>query len=56
MKSHISWGGERNIFYKGVETSPYEMRFKNLEGKPGRRSPKRSISTSDELGLLQKNN
>ena len=21
MRSHIGWGGERNIFYKGVKTS-----------------------------------
>ena len=27
-------GGEQNIFYKGVETSTYQTRFKNLEGKP----------------------
>ena len=34
VRSHIGWGGERNIFYKGMETSPYQIRFKNLEGKP----------------------
>ena len=22
VRSHIGWGGERNIIYKGVETSP----------------------------------
>ena len=22
MRSHVGWGGERNILYKGVETSP----------------------------------
>ena len=22
VKSHIGWGGERSIFYKGVETCP----------------------------------
>ena len=22
MRSHIGWRGKRNIFYKGVETSP----------------------------------
>ena len=32
--SHVGWGEERNTLYKGVETSPYQMRFKNLEGKP----------------------
>ena len=29
------------------------MRFKNLEGKPGRESPKRTIFASSGLGLLQ---
>ena len=29
------------------------MHFKNLEGKLERESPKRTISTSGELGLLQ---
>ena len=29
------------------------MRFKNLEGKPERKSPKRTISASGGLGLLQ---
>ena len=29
------------------------MRFKNLEGKPERESPKRTISASDGLGPLQ---
>ena len=29
------------------------MYFKNLEGKPERESPKRTISTSGGLGLLQ---
>ena len=39
-----SVGGERNILYKGVETSPYQTCFKNLEGKPERESSKRTIS------------
>ena len=29
------------------------MRFKNLEGKPEKESPKRTISASDALRLLQ---
>ena len=29
------------------------MRFKNLEGKPERENPKRTISTSGRLGPLQ---
>ena len=53
VRSHISWRGERNILYKGVETSSYQTRFKNLEGKPERESPKRTISTSSGLRLLQ---
>jgi len=52
MRSHINWGGERNILYKGVETSPQQTCFKNLEGKPERESPKRTISASGGLGLL----
>ena len=39
MRSHIGWGGERSILYEGVETSP---RFKNLEGKSERESPKKT--------------
>ena len=31
VRSHISWRRERNILYKGVETSPYQTRFKNRE-------------------------
>ena len=54
VRSHISSGGERRILYKGVKTSPYQTRFKNLEGKPEKESPKRTISASGELALLQK--
>ena len=40
VRSHISWGGEGNIFYMGV------MRhFKNLEGNPERKA-KRTIFIS----------
>ena len=45
MRSHIGWERERNILYKGVENP------KNLEGKPERESPKKTISTSGALGL-----
>ena len=30
VSSHIGWRGERNITYEGVETSPYQTRFKTL--------------------------
>ena len=53
MRFHIGWGGERNIFYKGVETFPFQTRFKNREGKLGRKNPKRTISTSGGLRPLQ---
>ena len=53
MRSHIGWGGESSIFYKGVETSPWSTRFKNLEGKPRREGPKRTISANGGLGPLQ---
>ena len=35
----------------GVESSPLQTRFKNLERKLERESQKRIISTSSELGL-----
>ena len=41
-------GGKRNILYEGVETSP----FNNLEGKPSRENPKRTIFASGGLGML----
>ena len=41
MRSHIGWRGERNIPYKGVETSPL------------RESSKGTISASSGLELLQ---
>ena len=53
VRSHVGWGGERNILYKGVEASVYQTCFKNLEGKPERKSPKRTISASSVLGPLQ---
>ena len=34
VRSHVSWGGERSILYKGVDTFPEQTRFKNLERKP----------------------
>ena len=36
-----------------METSPQKTRLKNIEGKPERESPKRTISVSDGLGALQ---
>ena len=54
MRSHIGWEGEGNILYKGVETSFSQMRFKNLEGKPERKSRKRTISASGGLRLLHR--
>ena len=53
VSSHIGWGRERNTFNKGVETYPQQTRFKNLEGKLERESPKRTISASGGLGPLQ---
>ena len=43
---------ERNILYKGVKTFPSQTRFKNLEGKSGSESLKRTILASGGLGLL----
>ena len=48
---YVSRRREPSISYKGVETSPLERHFKNLEGKPERKSRKRTISGSDGLEL-----
>ena len=53
VRSHIDWRGERNILYKGVETSPLQMCFKNLEGKSERENPKKTMFARGGLGLLQ---
>ena len=54
VRSRIGWrGGERSILYKGIETSPQQTCFKNLEEKPERESPKRTIFASGGLELLQ---
>ena len=54
MRSLIGWGGERNTLYKGVETSPEQIRFKNFEGKPERENPMRIITASGGLGPLER--
>ena len=48
VRSHIGWGGERSIRYKGVETS----RFKTVRMTAIRNEPKRTISTSGGFELL----
>ena len=53
MRSHIGWRGERIIPYKGVETSPQQMRFKTVRPTTIRNGPKQTISTSGGLELLQ---
>ena len=32
VRSHVGWGGERIIVYKGVETSPNRHVLKTLKG------------------------
>ena len=34
VRSNVGWRGERNILYKGVETSPYRHVLKILRGSP----------------------
>ena len=34
MMSHIGCEGEQITIYKGVETFPYQTRFKALRGRP----------------------
>ena len=48
VMSHIGWGGEQIIIYKGVETFSQHTRFKAL-----RTSPKRTVSASDGSESLQ---
>ena len=38
MRSHIGWGGNRNILYKGVKTSSSETPFKTLRGIPKKKA------------------
>ena len=44
--------GERSIAYKGVETSPNQTHFKNLEGKLKREITKRTILVGEEKEAL----
>ena len=53
VRSHVDWRGERNILYKGVETSHQQTRFENLEGKRERERRKRTIFVSSGFELLQ---
>ena len=53
MRSHTGCRGERNIPYKGVETSPYEMCLKTMRLTAIRKGSKQIISTSVGLELLQ---
>ena len=47
VRSHIGWGGVRNILYKGVKTSSSIRILKTL-----RESPKRTISANGVLEPL----
>ena len=53
VRSHIGWRGERNVPLKGVETSPKHTCFKTVRLTTIHIKPKRTISTSNELGLLE---
>ena len=53
VRSHIDWRGGRNIFYKGVETSPQQTHSKTVRLTTIHNRPKRTISTSGGLGQLQ---
>ena len=49
VRSHLGWRGKRSILYKGVETSPEQTRFKDLEGKSRKKNLKRIISARGEF-------
>ena len=48
VRSHIGWGGERSILYKGVKPLPSRRVLKILRG-----NSKRTIFASGGLELLQ---
>ena len=53
VRFHIGWGEERNILYKGKETSLWQTHFKNLERMPEReRFLRRTISANGGLEQL----
>ena len=52
VRSHIGWREERSIFYKGVENSPQQTRFKIVRLMAICNKPKQTMSTSGGLGLL----
>ena len=53
MRSHIGWRWERNILYKGVETSLSSRRVLKILMGSSKESPKKIISTNVGLGQLQ---
>ena len=58
VRSHIGWGVERSIIYKGVKTSPSISVLKTSPSisvlKTLRRNLKKTISTSGGLGYFHK--
>ena len=46
MRSHIVWSGERDISYKGVETSPQHTYFKTVRLMMIRKETKRTVTKS----------
>ena len=55
MRSHIGWGGERSILYKGWKPLPSRHVLQRRILKTWRDSPKRTIFTSGGLRLLHCN-
>ena len=50
MRFHVDWRGERSILYRGVETSPYQTRFKTVKLH---NEPKWTIFVGGRLEQLQ---
>ena len=50
MMSHIGWGGEQTTIYKGVETFPYQTRFKALRGSPEGKAQREQYLLAVDLG------
>ena len=50
VMSHIGWGGEQITLYKGVETFPWQTRFKDLRGSSKGKAQRGQYLLAVDLG------
>ena len=53
VRSHIGWAENETFFINAWKPPSRRRMLKNLEGKLERESPKRTVSASNRLWLLQ---